>query len=117
MGSNQSLSTLPAKARPQSSRHTLAQIASWRQQVAALETETLQRGDRGTAVEQLQQVLQALGLYDRPADGVFGGDTEASLQQLQRQFGLSETGAFDSYTWYALTFWAKPSLEAQQRQA
>lgn len=50
---------------------------------------SLQRGDRGEAVRQLQEQLQQLGFYDSTVDGRFGAGTEAAVAAFQRQQGLT----------------------------
>jgi hypothetical protein len=52
----------------------------------------MQRGSSGTDVAQLQAFLASLGLYGGPADGGFGGGTEAAVEQWQENMGLEPTG-------------------------
>lgn len=62
------------------------------------------RGDRGPAVEDIQQRLLALGFDLGPTgvDGVFLGETLAAVRNFQRERGLSEDGAVGDETWAAL---------------
>ena len=54
----------------------------------------LQRGDRGNNVTELQTRLQQLGYSTGGIDGIFGGMTEAAVQQLQRSAQLPSDGKF-----------------------
>jgi peptidoglycan hydrolase-like protein with peptidoglycan-binding domain len=58
---------------------------------------TLERGDRGQAVERLQGLLGV-----RPADGIFGRRTVRALQRFQRRHGLDADGVAGPATWRAL---------------
>lgn len=73
-----------------------------------LEPDSLQPGSAGVEVVSLQLALRALACFEGKVDGHFGTKTSSALQQLQRDFGLPETGQLDAATWYALTFWAEP---------
>src|SRR5262245_34046720 len=57
---------------------------------------TLQRGDRGDFVKELQTRLHV------DADGIFGAATEAALKQFQRHNGLVADGVAGPKTWAAL---------------
>ena len=59
-------------------------------------------GASGAEVEQIQQRLQALGLYRGPIDGRYGGGTEAAVRAFQRLGGLGVDGAVAGATWKAL---------------
>lgn len=60
------------------------------------------RGERGRSVETLQDNLVRLGLMTRDqkqtGPGIFGPQTERSVQEFQRILGISPTGRFDSST-------------------
>ena len=56
----------------------------------------LERGDTGSAVEEVQRVLGVT------ADGVFGPITEAAVKRFQRHEGLPRTGRVDPTTWMKL---------------
>ena len=62
----------------------------------ALSYQTLRRGDRdgddSTAVLMLQNRLIELGYLHDNADGVYGGNTESAVSNLQRNNSLPETG-------------------------
>lgn len=70
---------------------------------------TLENGDEGDDVAELQAALVALG-YDlgtygsakNGVDGDFGKKTAAAVKALQEKAGLSETGIFDTATYKAL---------------
>ncbi|MEM8716210.1 MAG: peptidoglycan-binding domain-containing protein [Cyanobacteria bacterium P01_A01_bin.3] len=72
-----------------------------------LELATLQFGDRGKEVEDLQQTLNSLGYDCGEIDGCYGDRTRAAVADVQRHFGLDVDGIFNPATWYALTFWAR----------
>lgn len=56
----------------------------------------LQIGDRNQAVTTLQQQLAQLGFYSGSIDGIFGPQTQAAVQQLQRTASLPEDGMVGS---------------------
>lgn len=53
---------------------------------------TLQPGDRGPAVEQLQANLKKLGYYSEPLDGFYGDTTVDAVAKFQQSIGLSSDG-------------------------
>jgi len=55
-------------------------------------TATVRRGDRGSAVEQLQQILNDLGYAAGTADGIFGAKTESAVRAFQADNGLTADG-------------------------
>jgi len=59
------------------------------------------RGDRDVNVRAVQLLLLARG-YPLPADGVFGGTTEATLRRSQRAHRLVAGGQMNSATWESL---------------
>ena len=64
----------------------------------------LRRGDRGEQVRHLQTQLKALGYYQAyAADGIFGGGTEAAVEEFQEDTGRLEIdGIVGPNTWGAL---------------
>ena len=64
----------------------------------------ISRGDRGPAVQDVQQRLLALGFDLGPTgvDGVFLGETLAAVRSFQHERGLSEDGVVGDDTWAAL---------------
>ncbi len=54
-------------------------------------TRLLRNGDRGLEVTELQRSLQTLG-YNVSADGVFGSQTEAAVEDFQRRRGIGVDG-------------------------
>jgi len=62
---------------------------------------TLKKGDKGPAVERLQNELNKLGAALVP-DGKFGNATKAAVSSLQRDHSLKPTGVVDSATWGAI---------------
>ncbi|MEI2583480.1 peptidoglycan-binding domain-containing protein [Scytonema sp. PRP1] len=62
----------------------------------------LQQGFKGKAVEELQNLLFAWGIYTGPIDGEFGYQTEHSVKKYQRRVFLEEDGIVAERTWRAL---------------
>ena len=65
---------------------------------------SLQQGDRGDKVRNLQYMLSILSEFipDIPPveiDGIFGPATRQAVLAAQRRFGLPQTGAVDADTW------------------
>ena len=65
---------------------------------------SLQIGDRGEKVQHLQYMLSVLSAYipeipPLTVDGIYGQRTRASVQAVQRRYGLAETGSVDPTTW------------------
>jgi hypothetical protein len=58
----------------------------------------LKRGDRGAAVQELQEALRGAGAVELRVDADFGARTEAALRQLQHRVGLEPTGVLDGRT-------------------
>jgi hypothetical protein len=56
----------------------------------------LERGDRNTAVAQVQEELKV------PVDGIFGPVTELAIEQFQKRAGLPVNGKIDVRTWLKL---------------
>ncbi len=75
-----------------------------------LELVTLTAGEHSEEVRQLQQALNSLEYNCGQEDGYFGERTQAALLDVQRHFGLQQSGIFDSSTWCALSFWAQEEL-------
>jgi hypothetical protein len=59
-------------------------------------------GSNGEEVRQIQEKLQAMGIYRGPLDGVFGGGTEAAVKLFQEKNGLDTDGIVGSQSWQAL---------------
>lgn len=62
----------------------------------------LQQGSNGKAVEELQNLLFAWGVYTGSVDGEFGYQTEQSVKKFQRRVFLEEDGIVAERTWRAL---------------
>lgn len=67
----------------------------------------LTTGVRGNAVELIQRYLQRIARSDSrvpfvAVDGVYGEGTAAAVREIQRQFGLMQTGAIGPLTWDAI---------------
>ncbi len=48
--------------------------------------------------EETQQLLAALGFYTGPIDGILGPQTKAALREVQKKYGLAETGTATNET-------------------
>src|SRR5690606_16249154 len=72
----------------------------------------LKRGDRGTAVCDLQQQLKRAGFDAGPIDGVYGAKTEAAVKAAQKAYGLVVDGIAGPKTYQALQ--ARPAAPKQQ---
>ena len=59
---------------------------------AAALADTAVKGDRGSHVQDIQQMLIDLGYLFEKADGVYGKNTEEAVKWYQRENGLAETG-------------------------
>jgi peptidoglycan hydrolase-like protein with peptidoglycan-binding domain len=70
---------------------------------------TLQLGDSGDAVTQLQVRLTELGYFQGTPSGIFGPATEAAVIQFQQDNGLVADGIVGSATQSALGIAASPS--------
>lgn len=71
------------------------------QATAATARPLLRRGDAGDQVAALQAMLAAQG-FAVPADGDFGGATDAAVRQFQTRQGLQADGVVGPGTWQAL---------------
>ena len=60
--------------------------------------QVLRRGDKGSAVSQLQQRLKDLGYYTDKVDGIFGSGTEKALIRFQKASGLTADGVAGAKT-------------------
>lgn len=86
---------------------SLAELRSQGQQFYAISwsaPNSLQAGDTGEKVRQLQYMLSLLSTYipEIPpvsVDGIFGPATRAAVLAAQRRFRLPETGSVDTQTW------------------
>jgi len=72
----------------------------------------IQIGDRGDAVQTVQQRLQALRLYRGAIDGDYGEQTARAVADFQRESGLVVTGNVDSLTLRQLGFEVDSTMPA-----
>ena len=87
--------------------NSLSELRSQGQQFYAINwtpPNSLQTGDTGEKVRQLQYMLSILSYYipsipPISVDGVYGQATRAAVLAAQRRFGLPETGVVDAATW------------------
>ena len=85
----------------------LSELRSQGQQFYAINfapPNSLQQGDTGDKVRQLQYMLSVLSSFipsipPLSVDGVYGQETRAAVLAAQRRFGLPETGNTDPTTW------------------
>lgn len=68
---------------------------------------SLQRGDSGEAVREMQSELIRYGFLQDKADGKFGANTENAVKSLQRYVGVTVTGVADETVFQALDSFAK----------
>lgn len=68
----------------------------------ALKYTSVQKGDSGTVVTALQQVLVELDYLDGKVDGKFGTKTEDALKIFQKRNGLKQTGIADQELQYLI---------------
>lgn len=88
----------------------LSELRSQGQQFYAINwaaPNSLQVGDSGEKVRQLQYMLSVLDTYipeipPLSIDGIYGSATRAAVLAAQRRFGLPETGNVDGTTWDAI---------------
>ncbi len=86
---------------------SLSELRSQGQQFYAVNwssPNSLQVGDTGDKVRQLQYMLSVLSAYiaevpPLSVDGIFGSATRAAVLAVQRRFRLPETGVVDANTW------------------
>jgi N-acetylmuramoyl-L-alanine amidase len=62
----------------------------------------LQLGVRGAEVQELQGVLNLMGLYGGPIDGTFSSSTQSAVVQFQQLAGLQADGIVGQATWLRL---------------
>lgn len=74
----------------------------------------LVRGERGSAVVDLQKALAATGHYDGVVDGIFGYGTEAAVLAFQRANGLKPDGYAGPKTLAALSIPPAPEKPASE---
>ncbi|PPT08122.1 Peptidoglycan-binding domain 1 [Geitlerinema sp. FC II] len=70
--------------------------------VATNDLPVLREGAEGSAVVELQILLQDLGFYRGDIDGVFGSGTADAVEAMQAAYGLDIDGVVGSATWGAL---------------
>ena len=75
--------------------------------IVYLRQTTLEEGDSGTDVRELQYLLAFVGNFVDTlpviaVDGIFGAETHRAVEAFQRQYGLPVTGIVDTVTWNTL---------------
>lgn len=80
---------------------------------------TLRRGDRGSSVQMLQQILSDNGFLGAAGvrlrnpggaivDGAFGAITESAVRDLQQRYDIPVTGQVNPVTWEVLDMQENP---------
>lgn len=80
---------------------------------------TLRRGDRGSEVQMLQQILSDNGFLHAAGvrlgnpsgaavDGIFGAITESAVRDLQQRYNIPVTGQVNPVTWEVLDMQENP---------
>ncbi|MFY7832437.1 MAG: peptidoglycan-binding domain-containing protein, partial [Pseudanabaena sp.] len=62
----------------------------------------LRQGSKGSAVAELQQLLQSKGFYSGKIDGDFGAGTTNAVLKFQKENGLVPDGIVGSSSWAKL---------------
>ena len=65
---------------------------------------TLQEGDSGDCVRELQELLKQLKLLMKEVDGTFDGLTKEAVRDFQGMEGLETTGVVDPDLWARLYY-------------
>jgi peptidoglycan hydrolase-like protein with peptidoglycan-binding domain len=89
----------PAPSRPSTAASSSSATASSNNES---DLPVLRVGATGAAVTRLQERLKATGLFTGTVDGVFGAETEAAVQQAQRNYNLEPDGIVGPATWAAI---------------
>jgi len=89
------LASLSVAAQPQPPAPVLLAQAT----AGALLRPNLDVGDARSEVGELQAVLQLLGFYDGPVDGVYGPSTRSAVAIFQQLAGVEATGQVTAATW------------------
>ncbi|OLT58371.1 peptidoglycan-binding domain-containing protein [Moorena bouillonii] len=77
---------------------------------------TLRLGSKGEVVTRLQTILQQLGNYQQPVDGVYGSNTFAAVSTFQQALGLNADGIVGPITWITLQQLHSEFLSATQER-
>ncbi|NEQ07227.1 MAG: peptidoglycan-binding protein [Moorea sp. SIO1G6] len=77
---------------------------------------TVRLGSQGEVVTRLQTILQELGYYQQPVDGVYGSNTFAAVSTFQQAQGLNADGIVGPISWITLQRLHSESLSASQER-
>lgn len=77
---------------------------------------TLRRGDTGSSVKELQELLVAKGYDPKGVDGCFGPGCEAAVKKFQKDNGLEVDGIVGPKTWDKLLKAETPQVEAPKTE-
>lgn len=75
----------------------------------------LKRGDKGTAVKELQNLLGYWDIYSGEIDGNFSSEVEVAVKSYQRRVFLKEDGIVGQLTWQALYSGAPVNMPVLRR--
>jgi peptidoglycan hydrolase-like protein with peptidoglycan-binding domain len=67
--------------------------------------QNLQLGDKGIAVERLQEALKKQGFYNGPIDGKYDGDVKAAVEKMQRARNQTADGVAGAEAMDALSIY------------
>lgn len=73
---------------------------------------TMQQGDKGDAVLELQKTLEFLGLYKGPLSDTYTADTSAAVRAFQKDHSIRVTGKTDSFTLLAINTLRDKNLQS-----
>lgn len=74
-------------------------LAAIARAIAQAKTQTLRNGSRGDAVKWAQAGINNISGRGLAVDGIFGAATDRAVRDLQRLFGVVETGVVDAALW------------------
>ena len=75
-------------------------------------TPLLRKGDKGSYVQKLQELLNAKG-YKLATDGIFGAGTEDDVKDFQKKNGLGVDGIVGDATWAKLNYVAPKPVKVE----
>lgn len=113
---NKRLIVLPKNAGPRKTVEDPIAIIENQPKEAAPQ-DLLKYGSRGEAVKQLQQRLNATGLFTLTVDGIFGKKTEFAVRDFQQRKGLSVDGIAGPQTFAKITPAQQKLVQVKKKQS
>ena len=92
------LQELLYEKRPRNAKGNLVYLAT----LPPITGYTMQQGDKGDAVLELNRSLQSLDLYKGPIVDTFSSETSAAVRAFQKDHSIKVTGKADSFTMLAI---------------